>query len=416
MKNVNSIKTSSNKVFSEKKPTYLSLFSGCGGFDEGFDQCGFECKGAFDNDATVIEVYKQNMQGPVFKHNLENTLLPINIEPGEIDVVLSGSPCQGFSTAGLRKLDDPRNNLLVAGGEIALKLRPKVFVAENVMGSLSGDHKMYWERLIRLFESAGYNIKFLVLEGEKVGLAQIRKRIFLIAWQGVSEVNFDIEHVGSKSLKEALDGVASLPNQNIYNEITDGKIKSLVSKIRPGQRLSNVRGGKNCIHTWDVPSVFGEVNNSEVSVLEAIRQLRRKVRRRKNGDSDPVSKENIELFIGRSIDQDLQLLLEKNYVRKVDDKYDLVHTYNGLYKRLVWEKPSMTVDTQFGNPRFFLHPEENRGLSVREAARIQGFRDSFIFSGPVEKQYKMIGNAVPPPMATIIAKVIKNRILSHAEN
>ena len=76
-------------------------------------------------------------------------------------------------------------------------------------------------------------------------------------------------------------------------------------------------------------------------------------------------------------------------------------------------EPSTTVDTRFGNPIYFLHPEEDRGFTVREAARIQGFPDNFVFGGSLVEMYRMIGNAVPPPLSEIIADIVKNQLLSH---
>ena len=86
---------------------------------------------------------------------------------------------------------------------------------------------------------------------------------------------------------------------------------------------------------------------------------------------------------------------------------DLSHTFNGKYRRLSWDHPAPTVDTRFGDPKYYLHPEEQRGLSVREAARIQGFPDDFVFAGSKAAQFRMVGNAVPPPLAKQLAEAIR---------
>ncbi len=99
-------------------------------------------------------------------------------------------------------------------------------------------------------------------------------------------------------------------------------------------------------------------------------------------------------------------------MREIGDTHDLTGAFNGKYRRLSWDKPSNTVDTRFGSPTYFLHPEEQRGFTVREAARIQGFPDSFIFSGTEKEQYQMVGNAVPPPMAKKIALQIRKLLLA----
>src|SRR5258708_3791391 len=104
-------------------------------------------------------------------------------------------------------------------------------------------------------------------------------------------------------------------------------------------------------------------------------------------------------------------LIAKNYIRRVGDCFDLVHTFNGKFRRLRWDQPSLTVDTRFSSPRYFLHPEEQRGFTIREAARIQGFPDDFIFFGESKAQIRHIGNAVPPPVAYQLADLIYNGLL-----
>jgi DNA (cytosine-5)-methyltransferase 1 len=395
----------------DKKPTFLSLFSGCGGFDQGFEDNGYESLGAFDNDPAVLDVYKNNLKGPTYLHDLSNHTLPVDYTSKSIDVLVSGSPCQGFSTAGLRDLNDPRNKLLLVGGSIAKTLSPKVIVCENVMGSLSGAHKIYWEQLVQDLTKLGYNMDFIECCASDFGIAQLRKRVFLIAWKGNKKAIPKLGNSPKKNLKDVLENVEEVANHNHFIPIKNKDIYKLVKRIKSGQKLCNVRGGENAIHTWDIPEVFGDVTNNEKEVLNLIKTLRRQIRIRDFGDADPVSYDDIQARCGFPVKKVLDSLLAKDFLRFVNGKYDIKHAYNGLYKRLEWDKCSMTVDTRFGNPRYFLHPEEHRGFTVREAARIQGFKDSFIFKGSVTKQFKMIGNAVPPPIADKIAKFIKENLL-----
>src|SRR6185437_1846694 len=105
-----------------KELTYLSLFSGCGGFDIGFVAEGFKCAGAFDIDLTVLGNLERYLRVPVHQVDLSTGSLPESLSR-RVDVVVAGPPCQGFSTAGLRKLDDPRNALLLNAGKICLQDR-----------------------------------------------------------------------------------------------------------------------------------------------------------------------------------------------------------------------------------------------------------------------------------------------------
>ena len=146
-------------------------------------------------------------------------------------------------------------------------------------------------------------------------------------------------------------------------------------------------------------------------MLVMIQKLRRQLRRRDHGDADPLSLSQIAEHCGRDASTTIMQLLTKGYVRKLGQRFDLAHAFNGKYRRLAWEHVAPAVDTRFGEPRYFLHPEEHRGLSVREAARIQSFPDDFDFTGPRAAQFRMVGNAVPPMLARQIALAIRDQLL-----
>jgi DNA (cytosine-5)-methyltransferase 1 len=124
-----------------------------------------------------------------------------------------------------------------------------------------------------------------------------------------------------------------------------------------------------------------------------------------------VTARELGAFLGHCIGGTLQALVTKGYVRRLGNAYDLTHTFNGKFRRLLWGQPAPTVDTRFGDPWYFLHPDENRAFTVREAARVQGFPDWFIFHGPERSQYRLIGNAVPPPLAALLGTFIRGTLL-----
>jgi DNA (cytosine-5)-methyltransferase 1 len=394
--------------------TYISLFSGCGGFDTGFKNNNFNCLGAYDISSHAISVHSKNLDSPVFIHDLNDMDLPGNL-PKQVDVVVSGSPCQGFSTIGKRELNDPRNKLLLTGGKIAIKYRAKVFISENVLGSNSGKHKKYWAQLLELLQANGYKTKMVRYNALDFGVPQLRKRIILFAWKGkkLKDVDFLIPKKQKKVLQEVLTNLNSVENHNVDFIDSSSSDFTIASKIQPGQKLCNVRGGPRSIHTWHIPEVFGKINKEEEEFLGLVMKLRRQIRRRENGDADPVEKTILKSYYNGQTDLLITSLLKKGYIKEVERKYiDLNNTFNGKYKRLDLTSVSPTVDTRFGSYKNYIHPTEHRGLSVREAARIQGFKDDFIFHGPIQKQYEMIGNAVPPPMASVIANIVKNKIFS----
>jgi DNA (cytosine-5)-methyltransferase 1 len=186
---------------------------------------------------------------------------------------------------------------------------------------------------------------------------------------------------------------------------------TIATRIKPNQKLCNVRGGDRAVPTWSIPDIFGKTSPREQEVLLAIQKLRRQLRQRENGDADPLLISEISEHCGRDVSNVIRRLLSVGYLRQIGKRFDLAHTFNGKYRRLAWEQLAPAVDTRFGEPRYFLHPEDHRGLSVREAARIQGFPDNFVFSGPRAAQFRMVGNAVPPPLAQQIAIAVRDQLL-----
>lgn len=389
------------------KPSFISLFSGCGGLDAGFIESGFTCKQAFDIDKKVIDIHRMNLGDSGTVADLRDITKEQLLKKGKPSVVVAGSPCQGFSTAGKRELHDPRNSLLLRAGKIAIQVKPKVFIAENVAGALSGEHKIYWQDLENMLRAAGYSTTTLKLNANELGLAQMRSRVIMLAWTGQKEPKFTSEVTMPTTLAEALSGVDDLP-QHEKTFLPEGSSHFLISnRIKRGQKLCNVRGGAASIHTWEIPEVFGKTTLQERIVLQTTMKLRRSERRRDFGDADPVSLDSLVREIGSKAPKLVDGLVKKGYMRIVEERFDLANTFNGKYRRLDWDSISLTVDTRFGDPRYFLHPSEHRSFTVREAARIQGFPDWFVFPGRSVDSFKMIGNAVPPPMAKYLADGVR---------
>ncbi len=382
---------------------FASLFSGCGGFDLGFAASGFRSKGAFDCDSEAVENFAANVDGPVSRVDL--TLgIPDEQSLFGVDALIAGPPCQGFSTAGKRLVNDQRNHLLTLTGTLALRISPKVLVVENVSGALSGEHARYLKNLDNTMRLSGYRTHTLRCQAADMGMAQLRRRVLFFAWRTGRDVDFSYRNAPHGQLRTVLAGADKQPNHNPRRLTKHGKEWNIARRIKPGQKLSNVRGGDNAVATWDIPEVFGSITEHERTVLELLRRMRRQERTRDHGDADPVSLARLEAALGARFHRLVEGLILKGYLRRVDGGIDLVGTFNGKFRRLAWDKPSCTVDTRFGAPRYFLHPSQQRGFTVREAARIQGFPDSYVFRGNEKAQYRVIGNAVPPPLARFAAE------------
>lgn len=385
----------------------LSIFSGCGGLDLGFLQQGIFSQAAHDIDDGALATYQNNLPPVAKKSDLSKTT-PV-FEGGH--VLLAGAPCQGFSTAGKRRIEDPRNALLLRIGDIARENRPKVIIVENVPAAYSGMHRSLWQALENRLRVAGYNVRSIILEGQRCGLAQRRKRLFLLSWLGSDCLNVSIENSSPLTVREALTGI----DQENSNEIEwpkDGSDEWIIARhIPPGHKLSNVRNSTLSIATWDIPEVYGKTSKKEKQILLAVSKLRRRERIRSHGDGDPVHIDRLTQYIGSSVKAEIHRLFTANYLRQIGDCVELKQTYNGRYRRLKWNTLSPTVDTRFGRIDLFLHPEEHRGMTTREAARLQGFPDNFEFIGSKKSKFDQIGNAVPPPMAATLARFVREAIL-----
>ena len=384
-----------------------SLFSGCGGLDLGFLQQGILTCGAYDIDAKALATYSANMPGTAFNADLSRRS-PVAISGG---ILLAGAPCQGFSTAGKRRFEDPRNALLMRVADIALQNSPKVVVVENVPAAYSGAHRLLWTALEDRLRLAGYNVRRIVLDGQTCGLAQRRKRLFLLCWRGSDCINVRFENHQPVEIRDALRGIHLTNDHEPEWPKVGSRDWIIAQKIKPGYKLSNVRLGERAVPTWDIPEVFGETTESERKILRAIAKLRRRERVRSRGDGDPVHIERLNKECGWNVLESAEKLEAAGFLRAVDGCFELRQTYNGRYRRLEWNSASPTVDTRFGRVDLFIHPEEHRAMTHREAARIQGFPDSFRFLGSKIDKFSQIGNAVPPPMAAAIAHFLREAIL-----
>jgi DNA (cytosine-5)-methyltransferase 1 len=389
--------------------TLVSLFSGCGGLDLGFSLEGFRSIASFEVNEDAASTYSANFK--LKPHKTDVSLgYPSHLRDQRIDVLLAGPPCQGFSTIGRQKNDDPRNALLRVTGAYVVALRPRVVVIENVpglVGSRFVHHLVTLETTLRL---AGYSLSRLQLNAADYGVAQSRQRLFLIGVLAAEKVIEVPRKQARTTIRDALRDVAGLHDHKPRRFAADSTHLKIARHISQGHRLSNVRQGPKYVRTWDIPTVFGETTPWERAILERVAIERRRHRVRDFGDGDPVSAQRLYRLAQRPVLDALKGLLKKGFLRQCDGGFELAHTYNGSYHRLYWDSSAPTVDTKFGSPRLFLHPGSHRGFTVREAARLQGFPDSFTFTGKTTSKFRQVGNAVPPPLARAVAKLIRGII------
>lgn len=435
-----------------------SLFSGCGGLDLGFSSEGFDLLYACDNDPAAVRCYARNLDPRVYVRDVAGLEFHRDIEEvGSCDVVLGGFPCQGFSKAGPKVADDPRNTLYMQMKRAVERLRPAIFVAENVDGMSQNFGGEFVDRITRDFRAIGYQVESRILQAADYGVPQYRRRIFFAGvrknlssafrWpkpthaSGNRNGEFLVDDVdlplfdGARiqkgkpldplTMAQAISDLVELndliPDHKIIDKWPE-EYRHIFKAIKPGQKLCNVRHAATSVYTWQIPEVFGLVPDRERLILETISKNRRHRKYGSIPNGNPIAPEVIEALSGlQDIALDIRNLLNKGYLKEKNGKYDLQGAMfcSGLFKRPLWHEPSPTILTVFDNPRYFLHPLRDRPFSVRECARLQGFPDRFVFcegSGRTELKdaYRLIGNAVPPPLASAIARSVKQMLMNIA--
>lgn len=388
----------------------LSLFAGCGGLDLGFKQAGFELVWANEIDPHACLTYKNNIGNHVYEGDIRD--IQRDNLPADIDIVIGGFPCQGFSMAGKRDVNDERNFLYREMKRIIGLVKPRFFVAENVRGLISMEKGRVLEKILNDFRELGYHVDYRLLYAPDFGVPQERYRIFIVGTIEEEDIPFPEPYVYPyKTVRETIGDIISLGALSNH-EITQKwphTYNLIMQRIAEGQKLCNSRHGNSSVYTWDIPEVYGEVTDEETEILLTIAKNRRhKIYGPKDGN--PLSASVISSLIGWEIERVypiIESLINKEYLIEKDNKFDITKATFTRFKRLSWDTPSPTVLTNFDNPRNYIHPSENRPLTVREAARIQTFPDEFIFYGPYQKQYTQVGNAVPPLLAYHIAETIK---------
>lgn len=345
----------------------IDLFCGCGGMTEGFADTGrFASVFANDFNHWAVESYKANFD-PEGQHSEEGDIIPIikknpHLIP-KADVVIGGPPCQGFSLLNKNREGDPRRQLwrqFLNAAEIA---EAKVIVMENVQQLLTSDE--FEEICLQLNR---LNYKFIesgVLTAADYGVPEVRKRAIIMA----SKENPISLPRPSHSDPKKLDKTADIFSDRRLKPWTD--VRSAIGDLPPpeGTEIRNVREPLN-LH-------FGR--NPTPKSLERYKAV-------------PPGGNRFDLLKNRPD------ITPNCWIKKKTGGTD-------LFGRLWWDRPSVTIRTEFYKPEKgrYLHPDQNRPITHREAARIQSFPDRFLFEGSKVEIARQIGNAVPPLLASAIA-------------
>lgn len=344
--------------------TLVDLFSGCGGLSLGFERQGFHSIAAYENWSPAAMTYGSNFPNAIHPTSLDsNVLLP------KSTVVVGGPPCQGFSSAGLRRATDDRNTLVSDFARLVARHKPLAFVFENVEGFFTGARGQFvFDLLIPLIE-AGYRIHVRKINAAHYGVPQHRKRAIAIGGLGWDPTFPEPTHSASGAPGAALANRAGLPITPTILEALDGL---------PSPATCNDSNKNDGFCHFYTP--FNETDRERAKLLKP----------------------------GQCMKDLPEDLWHKSYKRRAYRRVlDGTPTEkrggapSGL-RRLSGNVPSKAITG--GALSDFIHPTQDRPLTIRECARLQTFPDTFRFQGKTTEKIQMIGNAVPVRLAECIAR------------
>jgi DNA (cytosine-5)-methyltransferase 1 len=374
---------SEKRVCPKEKGVVVDLFCGAGGFSLGADLAKFQTAAAVDIDQRLTSSYKQNfpqsnlLHADIRKIGSAEILCSAKVKRAKIVGVIGGPPCQGFSLIGKRDGRDPRNKLIWHFLRIVRELSPRFFIMENVPGLLLGTAKTILDNA--LSELNGFEIVGpVVIDALSFGAATRRERVVVVGYKKayVGALNeSDIRAASSQSKHSVRDAIADLPEPadcdwlpykrratselSLYARRARSMPASHLGSAESRERLgrSEVSGVRHTLHTAKVVKRFGRVDP---------------------GTTDPISR----------------------------------------CPRLEWTEPAPTLRAGTGPDRGSyqsirpIHPDADRVITVREAARLQGFPDWFQFDDTKWHSFRMIGNSVSPPMAAALLQIVSERLES----
>lgn len=355
---------------SEPKLRCLDLFCGAGGLSCGLHMAGLETVLGVDFDAAAIRTFNENGLGRGIVADIEN-LSSTEVRGlcgGDVDLVVGGPPCQGFSLSGFRNENDKRNRLYKSFVRIVRDLSPRGFLLENVPGLVSLFGGKVRDSIVREFSELGYHVGYRILRASDYGVPQHRRRVFFVGLRdGVFEyprpTHFE-NPTGDQnkmvSCKDALDDLPSLPSP----EFLGGEAQSYRSA--PENEFQRLMRKSSDVVLNHIAARHSDFVRETIALVPA----------------------------------------GKNY-KSLPPELRASRNFHVAWTRFPEDAPAPTIDT---GHRHHFHFRECRVPTVRECARLQSFPDNFRFTGNKTQQFRQVGNAVPPLMAMAIGLSLKEAL------
>lgn len=338
-------------------PTVIDLFCGAGGFSAGLVRSGFNVVGAIDSWDVAIRTYRRNFNHKVVQADLSawtsgDLWRGLGLAPFQLDLVVGGPPCQGFSVQRIGPDRDERNNLVLEFARHVAELAPRMFIMENVPGLLGKRGRELVSRFESAVLAAGYEFISVVVDASSYGVPQVRRRVFYCGWRPGETRPFSFPR----------------PTHDVSARVT---VMQSIGDLPPA---------------WDgIPPPGAD-------------PLHRRMR------LSPMNLRRLQAIPPGGGMQDLPIELRVDCHKEGADR--IGHRY--VYGRLDPSTPASTITARFDSftRGRFAHPYEHRNITLREGARLQTFDDRFTFEGTQEQVAAMIGNAVPPRMAEVVGRAV----------
>ena len=342
----------------------IDLFCGCGGLSLGFKEAGFNILFGIVIEQSALNTYEYNMGGAKglnldLSEKESFDILQQQLNGKDLNVIIGGPPCQGFSLTGARNFDDERNKLYLAFIETVSRFKPKAFLIENVPGMLNLYKGAVKDEILKRFGKIGYTMSYKIVCAADYGVPQIRKRLIFVGLRDTDKkFVFPEPYLDEKKYITCEQAIGDLPS--LENEL--GEEVSAYSREPYTDYQRQLRGANKVLH-----------NHVAINHKEFVKRVIAQV-------PDGGNYKDLPEGVGTS------------------------RNFHMAWTRYASNKPSRTIDTGHRNN---FHYKWNRCPTVRESARLQSFPDDFVFLGNKTQQNRQVGNAVPVLLAKAIALEIK---------
>ncbi|MEE1941467.1 DNA cytosine methyltransferase [Streptomyces sp. TRM 70361] len=378
------------KGFGKGKRLAVDLFSGAGGLSAGLERAGWTTAAAVDFDERALETHRANFPGLSLKMDLgdpaDRDRLETILKPAAIDLVAGGPPCQPFSRAGRNKIrdlvknhgrdpEDRRKELWSAYLDMVKRISPRAVLMENVPDMGLHDDFFVIRTIEDELEELGYATQVRLVDAWNYGVPQHRKRLILLARKDVDDFTWRKPDSRRTTLRDAIGDLPELevvPTERVGERVLKYRKPHKLSPFAMKMREKAPRGV-----VWD--------------------HMTRRVRKDDHRIFEVMESDTKYSQLREKLAED-----EKGYQRYSAEKY------TDKYKKLAWDELSRTITAHIAKDGYwYIHPEQLRTLTVREAARVQTFPDHFRFAGTRSDAFRQIGNAVPPLLGEAAAEVLQ---------